>query len=391
MDLARLRRETPGTAHCLHLNNAGAALMPQPVIDTVASHFALEARLGGHAASTRTKDAQEAVYASIARLLNADPSEIALAENATIAWQLAFYGLSLGEGDRILTGRAEYGANYVAFLQMQKRTGCLIDVIPDDADGATDADALAPMIDERVKLIALTWIPTNGGLVNPAAAVGAVARAHSVPYLLDACQAVGQMPVDVEELGCDFLSAAGRKWLRGPRGTGFLYVRKAMLETTEPGMIDHTGADWPAPDRYELRPDARRYETYEHAVGLRLGMGTAIDYALDLGIESIMDQVRARASDLRGRLSAMSKITVHDIGGETCGLVTFSCDGMPADRISSKLAEQDIHVSVSLPSSTLLDATARALPDMVRASPHYYNSEDELDRFVAALEAVISD
>lgn len=389
IDIEAVRAETPGVAGIVHLNSAGAALMPQPVIDAVQDHFALEVMIDGYAASKQRAAAQEAVYASVAELIGATPQEIALAENSTLAWQLAFYGLSFGEGDRILTSRAEYGANYVAFLQMRKRTGCVIDVIPDGADEATDPEALERMIDDRVKLIAITWIPTNGGLVNPAAEIGRVARAHGIPYLLDACQAVGQVPVDVVALGCDFLAAAGRKWLRGPRGTGFLYVRKAMLDRVEPAMIDHTGALWAAPDRYELRADARRYESFEHAVALRLGLGAAVDYARRLGIEAARDAVRANAGTLREELSALPGVTVQDIGSEKSGLVTFSHERVAARELADRLQAGGIQVNVSRPDSTLLDASARRLPEIVRASPHYYNSADDLTRFLRAVREIV--
>ena len=264
MDVAALRAETPGCARKLHFNNAGAALMPAPIIDAVKAHIDLEAEIGGYeAAAARATDCN-AAYASIARLIGARPREVALVENATVAWQLAFYSLRFEEGDRILTSRAEYAANYVAFLQMARRTGCVIEVIPDDAHGASDPAALEAMMDGHVKLIAITWIPTNGGLVNPAAEIGRIACAHGIPYLLDACQAVGQIPVDVELLGCDFLSATGRKFLRGPRGTGFPYVREALLKSIEPPVIDHFAAPWVAPDAYELRSDARRFETWKN-------------------------------------------------------------------------------------------------------------------------------
>lgn len=386
MDTDALRTETPGVASGVHLNSAGAALMPQPVIDAVAEHLALEARTGGHPAEAQRRDRIEAVYGSVARLIGADPAEIALTENATLAWQLAFYGLAFGEGDRILTSRAEYGANFVAFLQMRKRTGCVIEVIPDGPDQATDPDALEDMVDSSVKLIAITWIPTNGGLVNPAAAIGRIARAHGIPYLLDACQAVGQMPVDVEALGCDFLSAAGRKWLRGPRGTGFLFVRRDMLDRVEPGMIDHTGARWVARDRYALRTDARRYETFEHSYALRLGLGAAVDYALSLGLDEIRTEIRARAGRLREGLTRLTGATLHDIGSEQSGLVTFSHDTVAASELAARLADRGIHVSVSRPDSTLLDATARGLTDMVRVSPHVYNSRAELELLLEAVE-----
>ncbi|MCG8559871.1 MAG: aminotransferase class V-fold PLP-dependent enzyme, partial [Hyphomicrobiales bacterium] len=257
------------------------------------------------------------------------------------------------------------------------------------ADEATDPEALERMIDDRVKLIAITWIPTNGGLVNPAAEIGRVARAHCIPYLLDACQAVGQVPVDVVALGCDFLAAAGRKWLRGPRGTGFLYVRKAMLDRVEPAMIDHTGALWAAPDRYELRADARRYESFEHAVALRLGLGAAVDYARRLGIEAARDAVRANAGTLREELSALPGVTVQDIGSEKSGLVTFSHERVAARELSDRLQAGGIQVNVSRPDSTLLDASARRLPEIVRASPHYYNSADDLTRFLRAVREIV--
>lgn len=388
-DVARLRADTPGTAHCIHLNNAGAALMPRPVIAAIEGHFAHEARVGGHVAAAARKADIEAVYGSLARLINASPDEIAIADSNTRAWQLAFYGLCFREGDRILTSRAEYGSNYVAFLQMRKRTGCVIEVVPDDGDGATDPEALEKMIDARVKLIAVTWLPTNGGLINPAAEIGQVARRHGIPYLLDACQAVGQMPVDVQALGCDFLTGAGRKWLRGPRSTGFLYVRNDMLDRVEPAMVDDTGAMWTGPGSYELLPTARRYEQFESAPALRLGLGQAVEYALGLGIENIRDRVRALSSQLRDELKKIPGITVRDKGRALSGLVTFSHAGRTADEIAAALAAKGINCSVSRPSSTLMDARDRALPDLLRLSPHCYNTGEELGICLAAVRDAV--
>jgi selenocysteine lyase/cysteine desulfurase len=236
LDLSRLRADTPGIAHRVHLNNAGSGLMPRPVLDAMTDCLRREAEIGGYEAAAEATGRLEGVYDSVARLIGAERDEIALTENATIAWQMAFYALAttFRSGDRILTARAEYAANYVAFLQTARRTGAVVEVIPDDPDGVLDPEALRRMIDDRVRLIAITWVPTNGVLVNPAADVGRVARACGVPYLLDACQAVGQMPADVGALGCDMLSATGRKFLRGPRGTGFLYVRRELLSALEP-------------------------------------------------------------------------------------------------------------------------------------------------------------
>src|SRR3954463_10875636 len=238
MDIDRIRRDTPAASRLAYLHNAGAALMPAPGVAAMKEHIDLESEIGGYAAADREAPRLESVYGSVARLLNAAPDEIALMENATVAWQMAFYALPFRQGDRILTAEAEYAANYVAFLQVAKRTGVAIDIVPSDASGELDVDALERMIDERVKLIAITWVPTNGGLVNPAAAVGKIARAHGIPYLLDPCQAVGLMGAAVETAGCDVLAGTGRKFPRGRRGPGFFYVRQAMLQRLEPPMID---------------------------------------------------------------------------------------------------------------------------------------------------------
>jgi selenocysteine lyase/cysteine desulfurase len=389
LDLARLRAETPGCANRIHLNNCGAALMPRPVIAAIKGHIDLEAEIGGYEAADRKEQECEAVYDSVARLLNATRDEIALVENATVAWDLAFYSLPFQPGDRILTAQAEYAANYVAYLQVAKRTGAVVEVIPNDSNGETDPRALEAMLDARVKLISITWIPTNGGLVNPAAAIGQVARRHGIPYLLDACQAVGQLPVDVEALGCDMLSATGRKFLRGPRGTGFLYVRRALLDRLEPPMIDHFAAEWVAPDRYQLRDDARRFENWENAYALRLGLGAAIDYALDIGIEAISARAFALSGRLRAALCALPRVTVFDLGRNPSAIVTFTIDGMASAQVKGALGAKNINVTTSSPDSTLLDATARRLPVLVRASPHYYNSEAEIDAAVAAVKALL--
>ena len=387
LDLDRLRAETPGVRHCAHLNNAGAALMPQPVLDAMTGYLQREAMIGGYELATEQGERLDGVYDSVARLIGAQRQEIALLENATVAWQMAFYALAANfrPGDRILTTRAEYAANYVAYLQTAQRRGIVIDVIPDDAHGVLDPAALAAILDERVRLIAITWIPTNGGLVNPAGAVGKIARAAGIPYLLDACQALGQMPVDVDALGCDLLAATGRKFLRGPRGTGFLYVRSTLLERLEPAMIDHFAAPWVAPDRYRLRDDARRFETWENNYAARLGLGVAADYALALGLEVVQARCQDLADRLREGLGQIPGVTLHDLGPRPCAIVSFSLAGIEADMVQARCAAAGVNVSTSRPASTLLDATARHLPTIVRASPHYYNTQGELERLLSVV------
>ncbi len=388
LDIDQIRSETPGVDHVLHLGAAGAALMPQRVVDAVHAHHELEAQIGGYEAAAARGTELDGVYCSVARLVNAKPTEIAVVENATVAWMSAFYALKFEPGDRVLTAVSEYGANYVAFLQRAKTDGIVIDVVPNDPTGALDLDALASMIDDRVKLIATTWIPTNGGLVNPAAGIGALARQHGIPFLLDACQAVGQMPVDVETLGCDFLSATGRKFLRGPRGTGFLYVSSTMLGNIEPAMLDHFGAEWTTPDTYELRPDARRFENWENSYALRAGLDVACAYALELGLDAIQERAWALTDYLRDQVAALPGAEIRDLGSQRCAIATFTLEGHEPRAVVDLLRAQHINIGASDPASTLIDATTRKLPTIFRASPHYYNTETEIDRFVEAISAL---
>ncbi len=372
----------------IHFDNAGAALMPRCVFDTQVEHLRLEAACGGYESARRCEAGIEAVYASVARLINCDTSEVAVVENASVGWMMAFYSIGFDRGDRILTAEAEYASNYLAYLQLAEQRGVVVETIPSTAAGEVDVDALKAKIDERVKLISITHIPTNGGLVNPVEEIGAVAREHGILYLVDACQSAGQVPLDVQKIKCDMLSATGRKFLRGPRGVGFLYVNAAILERLHPPMIDLFSATWVEVDRYELRPDARRFENWENNYAAKLGLGRAIDYALAIGIENIETEVVRLADRLRTQLAAIGGVRVHDIGRRKCGIVTFSVDGIDAAEVETRLREDHINVSVSSPLSTLIDATRRQLPNLVRASVHYYNQDAEIEFFVERVAAL---
>jgi len=388
IDLARARRETPGTAEVIHLNNAGAALMPRPVLDALIGHLELEGRIGGYEAAEREAARVGHCYDALARLLNCAREEVAVVENATRAWDMAFYALPFRPGDRILTAAAEYASNVIPFLQVAKLTGAEVEVVPNDDSGQLSLAALERMIDPRVKLIAVTHVPTNGGLVNPAAGIGRLARQAGIPFLLDACQSAGQMPLDVEALGCDMLSATGRKYLRGPRGIGFLYVRKELALRLTPPFLDLHAARWTSAREFELAPDARRFENWETNVAAKLALGVAVDYALGWGLEAIYARVRVLAEGLRAGLRRIPGVVVRDLGAERCGIVTFTLPGRSADAIKTTLARQAINVTVSTRFSTRFDMEARGLDELVRASVHYYNSEDELERFLAAIDAI---
>ena len=386
LDVARARAETPGVEHVAHLNNAGAALTPTSVLDAVIEHLRREATIGGYEAAAERRDRIEHSYDAIARLIGAQRDEIAIVENATRAWDMAFYSLNFQPGDRILTTRAEYASNYIALRQVADRTGAALVVVPDDEHGQVDVAALGSMLDERVKLVSLVHVPTQGGLVNPAAAVGALTRAAGVPLLLDACQSVGQMPIDVGEIGCDMLSATGRKFLRGPRGTGFLYVRRDLIEALEPPFLDLHAAEWQTDGSYRIRPDARRFENWETNYATKIGLGVAVDYALEWGLEPIRARVYALAADLRRQLDGTPGVQTHDLGEERCAIVTFSVAGHPAAEVVETLVGEGINVSLSPGTYSRLDFGHRGLENLVRASVHYYNETVELDRLVEQVE-----
>lgn len=385
MNVKRFREQTPGCQERVHLNNAGASLCPQPVLDAVSEHLALESRLGGYEAELAREVELEGVYSSLARLLGATASEIALTQNATTAWSMLFYAVPLKRGDRILTCRAEYASNYICFLQRCQATGAEVVVVDNDRHGALCLESLASLLDERVKLVAINHMPTNGGLLQPAAEIGQLLAGHPALYLLDACQTVGQMPLDVQELGCDALSSTSRKFLRGPRGLGFLYVKSALIEALEPPFLDLHAARWTEPESYTIRPDARRFESYESFVAGRLGLGAAAEYALAADQQACWKYARELAQMAREGLLEMGA-RVHDLGAQQGAIVTFTLDDLGADRIAVLLRDQGINVWVSTVNSARLDMEARGLDRVVRVSPHYYNTPDEISRLLGTLK-----
>ncbi len=386
IDISAVRADTPACEQVIHFNNAGASLMPDPVFNAISSHLELEREKGGYEAETLAADQLQSFYSEFAALLACDAQEVAFIENATRAWDMAFYGLRLEQGDRILTHDSEYVSNFLALLQRAERRGFEIDLVPSDESGQIDVGAMEAMIGPRTRLIALTHVPTQGGLVNPAEAVGQVARKHDLIYMLDACQSVGQIDLDVNKIGCDVLSGTGRKFLRGPRGTGFLYVSAGIIDQIEPPFIDLHSAIWSGNDTYEFAAGAKRYENWECYVAGKIGLARAVRYTRDLGLRSIEKRVTELATTLRDALSHVPGVTVQDLGRNKCGIVTFEKQGESASKLAARLLEKGINVSVTDLFSARLDFSERGLDELLRASVHYFNTQNEIDRFVEAVK-----
>lgn len=389
VDPDAVRADTPAAGRRVFLDSAGSSLPPRVVLDEVVAHLEREADVGGYVAARERDGDLEAGYGVFAELLGAEPDEIAFTDSATRSWLSAFDAVPLGAGDRVLVTEVEYAGNAVPILHRAHRVGASVEVVPSDPHGQVDVEALKELLDERVKLVSLVHVPTNSGLVNPVKEVAEAAHEVGALVLLDACQSVGQLPVRADELGVDLISATGRKWLRGPRGTGVLVVRRRARTVLEPRLVDLHGGEWVGPHQIRLREDARVFELWEMNVAARLGLIAAARYALELGLDVITREVRDRAERLRHGLGALPGVEVRDIGEQRSGIVTFTVAGRGAAEMRALLAADDVTVSTSTESSTLLDMTKRGLNEVVRASPHYFVEPAQVDHAVEAVSRCV--
>ncbi|WP_111766268.1 aminotransferase class V-fold PLP-dependent enzyme [Nakamurella deserti] len=388
IDVAAARADTRGCAGVAHFNNAGASLPPRQVTDAVIAHLQSEEQIGGYEAAMAAGERSEAVHASAAALIGAHADEIAVVGSATQAWDIAFHGFRLAAGDRVLVDRARYPGHAVAMVQAAHRSGVVVELVDDDTTGQLDLADLERRLASDVRLVALTYIPTDSGLVNPIAAAGALCRAAGVPLLVDGCQAVGQLAIDVDALGCDMLTATGRKFLRGPRGTGFLYVRRDRLDDLEPPSLDMYSASWDRPDSVRMRDDARRFESFERSIATVLGLGAAIDYALGWGSTAIEQRIRSVADELRDRLAGIDGVRLDRVGVDQCGIITFTVADLDSASVQRDLAARGVNTSVTRPLPGAVAPGATLPRARVRASVHYYNDAQDLDTLIQRIEQV---
>lgn len=392
MNIEALRCETPGCAHRIHLNNAGAALMPMPVLAVMNRYLEAESLLGGYETAATYANEAEQFYKTLATLINAQAHNIAYTSSATDAYARAISAIPFQAGDVILTTQNDYISNQFAFIGLQQRLGVSILRARDLEEGGVDVQDMIRLMDEHTpKLVAVTHIPTNSGLIQPVNEIGAACQERNIWYAVDACQSAGQMPLDVRAIQCDFLSATFRKFLRGPRGTGFLYVSdRALAAGLTLYLPDMRSGEWASANRFSLEPSAKRFEYWEIPYNLMLGAEAAARYALNLGLASIQTRSFELAATLRTALSSLPKVRVLDKGVQKCAIVTMDFQTkLSAEAFKKALDVQGFNTSLSFRNFALLDYTEKQVEWALRASPHYYNTEAEIAQFVEALAQLL--
>lgn len=381
MNTEKIRQDIRGLSDGkIFLNNAGSSLMPSIVLDAMKEYLELEEQIGGYEAANRNAEALEQFYDETARLINAKPSNIAFATSATEAYAKALSSIMFKEGDVIITTADDYISNQITFISLQKKLKVNIIRTKNLSDNELDLEDLENLIKKyNPKLIAVTHIPTNSGLIQNVEGVGRLCKQYDVLYLVDACQSVGQLAVDVEKIGCDFLSATGRKFMRGPRGTGFLYVSDKVLEQNyAPLLLDMRGADWTEFNNYELFKTAKRFESWEISYASLMGFTKALQYANNIGLNAIEHYNRGLSVRLRENLRN-SGFNVWDWGENLSSIVTFSGPDGDLEKIQHVLKEHNVFFSVTHKNSALIDFARKNINGIVRLSPHYFNTVEEID------------
>lgn len=388
-DVESVRADTPGCESAIHLNSAGASLPPSAVLDCVVEYLQAESVIGGYEIAEDRAYALETVYQRASEMFGGAPGNWAFVESATRGWNAAFSALRFAPGDRILTTQAEYPSNMGGLLRVREMSDVEIVVVPDDEHGQVDVEVLEALLDERTRLVSLTHVPTQGGLVNPAERIGAILRDTPILYQLDACQSVGQMAVDVADIGCDIMSFTGRKFLRGPRATGMVWASDdALAQMDNPAGVDMQGSTWEAPMTITPFANARRFEPYEVFFAGKVGLAAALEYAATVGIEQIAARNAHLASRLRCGLGVLPGVTLRDKGTRLSSIVTFTVEGHDSTELRHTLRSMSINVSTSSSSCARLDFPRRGVDEVVRASVHYYNTDAEIDALVDAVASL---
>ncbi len=390
IDFVKARKETPGCAGKVHFNNAGASLMPKVVIDAIQDYISLEAITGGYETEDIKRGEIKGFYKALGELINCKPENIAFTSSATNSFARALSCIPFRPGDTILIANEDYISNQLAFLSLQKRFGITVLRAASHAQGGVDVEDMKQLMDiHRPKLVSLTHVPTNSGLVQPIEEVGKLCRERDILYLVDACQSVGQLSLDVKKIQCDFLSATFRKFLRGPRGAGFLFIGDRVLkQNLEPLFIDMRGAHWTSPDQYTPQQDAKRFEDWEFPYALLVGAKAAVEYALSIGIKNIEERNTILCMKIRNEIAALPDIKILDTGQRLSSIITLKIPGWQPNDFMETLRKRNINTSISYREYGLIDFTNKGVDWALRVSPHYFNTEEEIDILIQTLKEI---
>lgn len=360
--------------------------MPDVTAKTMTDYLLLEQHHGAYGAADMNMEQISKFYEEVAQLINTQLENIAFTVGSTDGYAKALSSIGFKHGDVIITTNDDYISNQIAFISLQKKLEIKVLRVKNLPDHELDLEDLEILINKyNPKLVAVTHIPTNSGLIQNVEGAGEICRKYDVLYLVDACQSVGQMSVDVEKIKCDFLTATGRKFMRGPRGTGFLYVSDKVLEKNmAPLFLDMSGAEWTAFNDYQLLKTAKRFEHWERSISSMLGFTEAVKYANRIGLQNIENYNKKLAASLRTGLQN-NGLRILDQGKHLGSIVTFCAQDGNIENIHKILKENNIYFSVSNKSNALIDFTLKSLDRAIRLSPHYFNTSEEIDQVVKIL------
>lgn len=372
-----VRTQFPLSHDITYLNNGTIGVSPFVVIDAIRTEMEDVDRTGRYGG-------WEAARPKLAALVNASEGEIALTHNVTEGICVVAAGLPLKAGDEVILTDQEHAGNAIPWLARARRDNIVIRYFSPAPQAALTLERINALITPRTRVIAVPHITCTTGHVLPGKAISRLGKDKGIWVMLDAAHTPGMMNVDVKDLGCDFFASCGHKWLLGPKGTGFLYVRKEMVEVLEPHWVGGgVDAGWDVrKGTLTLRPDAHRFDFATQSSALYVGLGAAVDFIHHLGQENVSRRGRALAGRLRSRLAELGDrieiLTPSEEGGYG-SVLGFRLKNYPFDKLQQMLAEKHHIITRAVPENGL---------NSNRLSTHVYNTPAEVDRVADIIRSV---
>ena len=390
MNIKQIRKDIPYYKNKIFLNSAGSSIMPKSVVQRIDYYLREEERFGGYKVVELNEGEISDFYSKTAKLINCKPHNIAFANSATDAYSKALSSIDFKKDDSIITTDDDYVSNHIQFISLKRRFGIKIIRIKTLENGGINITDFEELVKKHnPKLVSVTHIPTNSGLIQNIESIGEICHRHQILFLIDACQSIGQLSIDVKKIKCDFLTATGRKFLRGPRGTGFLFVSDRLLNDGYfPLMIDLRGARWTGIDKFEILESAKRFENWEIPYSLLVGLTEAINYANHIGLDYIESYNEKLMAHFRKNLSGIPGIRLFDIGLKICNILTFVKDGVSLKETKEKLDKNNVLFSISKKESAFIDFNKKEIDWAIRLSPHYFNTIEEIDKTVEIIDGI---